>query len=309
MGRIALLTGARGFVGRHAIETLLALGFEVHCVTSRPEAPSGDGVHWHRADLTDSAAASELLARVRPSHLLHLAWYVEHGAFWTSPENDRWLAASLVLLDHFSGERVVCAGTCAEYEWSAGGTFDELRSPIRPRTPYGLAKDALRAAAQERLGRRGIAFAWGRIFFLHGPGEHPDRLVPSVTRALLAGEPARCTDGRQVRDFLHSSDAGHAFAALLGSDVEGPVNVASGDGVSVGELVGWIGDALGHPELIELGALPSRPDEPERLVADVGRLRDEVGFRPAFGPRAAIEQTVSWWARQEDVRASRRAGR
>ena len=103
-------------------------------------------------------------------------------------------------------------------------------------------------APQERLGRRGISFAWGRIFFLHGPGEHPDRLVPSVTRALLAGEPARCTDGRQVRDFLHSSsDAAHAFAALLALRVEGPVNIASGRGCRSRELVGWIGDALGRP--------------------------------------------------------------
>jgi len=303
MARV-LLTGARGFIGRHAVAALLERGFEVEAVSSQPLHAAPDGARWHRADLTDARRARELVARLAPTHLLHLAWYVEHGAFWTSPENDRWLAASLVLIDAFEGERVVCAGTCAEYDWSAGGTLDETRSPIAPATPYGVAKDALRRAAQERLAARGIAFAWGRLFFLHGPDEDPRRLVPSVTRALLAGTPARCTDGRQIRDFLHTSDAARGFAALLASTVEGPVNVASGEPVSVAQLVGWIGEAVGRPELIELGALPSREGEPAELVADVRRLRDEVGFAPTYAPRAAIEQTVSWWARRGAARGS-----
>lgn len=303
MARV-LLTGARGFVGRHAIGALLERGFAVDAVSSQPLTDAGDGARWHRADLTDARATRELVARVAPTHLLHLAWYVEHGAFWSSPENDRWLAASLALLDAFDGERAVCAGSCAEYDWSTAGPLVELTSPIHPQTPYGVAKDALRRAAQDRLAQRGVSFAWGRIFFLHGPGEHPDRLVPSVTRSLLAGRPARCTDGHQVRDFLHTADAARAFAALLAADVEGPVNIASGEGVSVATLVGWIGEAVGRPKLVELGALPARPGEPERLVADVARLREEVAFTPTFGPRAAIEQTVSWWARQEGVRAS-----
>lgn len=305
MSRVALLTGARGLVGRHAIDALAERGFEVHAVSRGAVSGDGvEGVHWHRADLTDAGAARALLRRVRPTHLLHLAWFVEHGEFWTSPENERWRAASLALLDAFEGERVVGAGTCAEYDWGGAGALDELGSVVRPASPYAIAKDALRREASELLAPRGASFAWGRIFFLHGPGEHPDRLVPSVARALLAGEPARCTEGRQVRDYLYAGDAGRAFVALLDSDVAGPVNVASGVGVPIAELVGWIGAALGRPELIELGALPTRPGEPDAIVARVARLHDEVGFTPAFSPREAIEQTVAWWARQGAARAS-----
>lgn len=295
MARV-LLTGASGFIGAHTLEPLLERGFEVHAVTSKaPPEPSAD-VRWHQADLTDAAAARALLAAVRPSHLLHLAWNVEHGVFWTSPENDRWLEASVALLEAFDGERAVAAGTCAEYAWGGAGRLDEATSQVAPATPYGSAKDALRRRGEWILSERGASFAWGRIFFLHGPGEHPDRLVPAVTRAILAGEPARCTDGQQVRDFLHSADAARAFVALLDSPVEGPVNIASGVGVSVAELVRWIGELLGHPELIELGALPSRAGDPAEIVGAVGRLRDEVGFTPDWPPREALAQTVAWWA-------------
>src|SRR5205823_13981481 len=73
---------------------------------------------------------------VRPSHLLHLAWETEHGHFWTSPENLRWVEAALHLwrrLDEVSGYRAVGAGTCAEYTWDdailGGRAIDEQRTP------------------------------------------------------------------------------------------------------------------------------------------------------------------------------------
>ena len=66
---------------------------------------------------------------LRPSHLLHFAWYVTPGKFWTSPENIDWLQASLDLVTSFldcGGERSVIAGTCAEYDWTGNGILREI---------------------------------------------------------------------------------------------------------------------------------------------------------------------------------------
>ena len=116
MSRI-LLTGATGFIGRHVLPRLKG---EVHAVTTRPP-PAGDSVRWHRADLLSSA---EIVAEVRPEVLVHLAWYVEPGRYWTAPENIQWVEASLALLRAFAGaggRRAVVAGTSAEYDWHAVG--------------------------------------------------------------------------------------------------------------------------------------------------------------------------------------------
>jgi nucleoside-diphosphate-sugar epimerase len=231
---------------------------------------------------------------LRPTHLLHLAWYAEPGAFWESPENERWLAASLALLDAFTasgGSRAVIAGTCAEYDWSGDGILSEQHTPLAPRTTYGKAKDALHSAAAGL----DVALAWGRIFFLYGPHEDERRLVASVTRALLAGMPARTTHGRQVRDFLHVADVGDAFAALLDSAVEGGINVASGEGVAVADIVERLAELVGRPDLLELGALETAAGEPPLLVADVGRLRDEVRWSPSRSLDEGLRDTVEWW--------------
>src|SRR5438093_1344954 len=102
--KTVLLTGASGFIGRHCIEPLLARGYEVHAVSSRPNdgGPSRPGLRWHRADLLQPGAASALLGALRPSHLLHLAWYVLPGKLISAPENFAWVTASLELIQRFA---------------------------------------------------------------------------------------------------------------------------------------------------------------------------------------------------------------
>lgn len=247
-------------------------------------------VNWHAVDLL---ASTDVVSEVGAEVLIHLAWNVEHGAFWTSPDNALWRDVSLTVLRRFAsahGRRAVLAGTCAEYDWTAGdGVMREASTPLRPATPYGVAKNGLRAAAEMV---EGIEVAWARVFFLYAPDEQAGRLFASAARALLTGRPAETTAGTQVRDFLHVDDVGGAFAAIALSDVTGAVNVGSGVGVSVATLVREIGDAVGRPELLRIGAVPSRADEPPVIVADVARLRDEVGFRPHFTLREGVRDAV-----------------
>src|SRR5207244_636415 len=141
---------------------------------------------------------------------LHFAWFAEPGAFWTSPENERWRAASLELLEGFvaaGGRRAVVAGSCAEYEWGGDERCSETATPLRPATAYGGSELALwrRAARLEQL-----SLGWGLIFFVFGPGEHPQRLVSSVARALLRGDPAETSTGEQVRDFIYAPELADA---------------------------------------------------------------------------------------------------
>ena len=298
-----LVTGASGFVGRHTLNPLRAHGFEVHGTMAPKEVLDVEGVVEHGVDLLDPHQVRRLLTDVTPSHLLHLAWYTEHGEFWEASENLDWVGASLTLVRAFhehGGERMVVAGSCAEYD--PGGedacetsTCIEGVTPCNPATLYGISKHALNTLISEFNVRVGISGAWARIFSLFGPNEDPHRLVASVIRALLSGEPAECTHGEQVRDFLHVADAGSALAALVDSSVEGPVNVASGNAAPLRDLLHVLGKHMGRADLIRLGAKPAPENDPPILAADTKRLNDEVGWEPAMDLETGLEATIAWW--------------
>jgi nucleoside-diphosphate-sugar epimerase len=293
-----LLTGASGFIGKNAIAPLIAQGFEVHALTSRQDVPALDPrCHWHSADLLTSSQIASLVAGLQPSHLLHFAWYAEAGKFWNSPLNYRWLEASVALLRAFveaGGQRVVMAGTCAEYDWQYG-YCSELTTPRVPATPYGVCKDALRQVLQSYADQFGVSSAWGRVFLLYGPDEAPSRLVSSVVTALLRGQAARCSHGRQLRDFLHVQDVAAAFVALLDSSVVGPVNVCSGQPISLQDLVLTVARQLDAVQLVEFGAIPAQINDPPMLVGDCRRLNDQVGWRPSLDLQSGTAGTIDWW--------------
>jgi nucleoside-diphosphate-sugar epimerase len=234
-----LLTGATGFIGRYCLPSLLASGYEVHAVSSRVQQAPQSETHWHQADLLNSEQVLGLMVRVQPTHLLHFAWSVVPGKFYTSLENYRWVQASLNLLQAFGlqrGRRVVMVGTCAEYDWKYGYLSEQI-TPLSPATLYGACKHALQVMFDAFTRQTGLSGAWGRIFFLYGPYEHPARLVSSVIRSILQGEPARCSHGNQIRDYLYVQDVADAFVALLESDIMGPVNVASGCPVALKDII------------------------------------------------------------------------
>lgn len=302
-----LVTGATGFIGRHALPMLVLAGAEVHAVARRP-GRSMAGVNWHQADLLRAEDRAQLIQTVRPTHLLHFAWIAEHGRFWEAEENSAWLDASRDLVRRFrdiGGGRVVGAGSCAEYDWqdpalAAGGLCDEHGTPCRPATLYGRCKLAMSDWLRMQPG---LSHAWGRIFFTYGDDEDRRRLVPAVITALLTDQPAEIGPGTQVRDFLDVRDVAAAFVAMLTAPVEGVVNIGAGAGVTVADLAREIAQLVGKPDLLRVGALPARPGDPPFLVPNIDRLRIEAGFRPARDRTTGLVDTIAWWQRHAEETA------
>ncbi len=293
-----LITGASGFIGRHCLEPLVKRGFSVHAVSSQEQNNySREQVQWHHADLHNAEHVLRLMAEVKPGYLLHLAWDVTPGFYWSSMENLRWVRTSLGLLQAFidsGGSRVVMAGSCAEYDWEYGYCKETL-TPLNPGTMYGVCKNALHRMVEAASTGAQISSSWGRLFFLFGPGEHPDRLIPSVVTSLLKGEEVLCTHGEQVRDYIYVRDAADAFCALLDSEIRGPVNIASGRPVILKDLIGRAAEMAGRPELIRLGALSTASDDPPLLLAETRRLKDVVGWSENWSLEQSLAETFKWW--------------
>ena len=308
-----LVTGASGFIGRAATARLVAAARgEVVAASRRPLCErSAPGFSETAVDLLQPGAAADLIAHVRPTHLLHLAWNATPGAFWTAADNLDWAAATLVLVRAFldaGGRRAVVAGTCAEYDWTTGAGRLAEDAAIVPATLYGVAKDAARRAVCAAGAARDVPVAWGRVFWLYGPHEARGRLVADVAFALLRGEPTPVGEGLQRRDFMHVDDAAAAFVAALESDHHGPFNVGTGAAAPVRDIVAALAEAAGRPQLIRWGALPPRP-EPPLIEADTATLRGPVGAPPARALAVGLANTLEWWRERLETSGGRPSAR
>ncbi len=290
------MTGGTGFIGRWSLPALHERSYEVHAICRKKTSDMDQRVFWHELDLFDEVKIAKLCSEHSFTHLLHFAWVTDHGAFWSSLDNWKWVNASLHLARCFAesgGRRMVVAGSCTEYE--AGRIYEERTSRFRPKTIYGASKRALYLMLEAFARQTGMEFAWGYLFYLYGPSEHPNRFVPAVIRGLLKGEEIPCSHGNQIRDFLHSKDAGEGFAALLDRAVEGGINIASGRGISLKDLALCLAEQIGGEHLLQFGKLaPSILDTPS-IVAEVSRARDELHWQPEISLNERLQEVISWW--------------
>jgi nucleoside-diphosphate-sugar epimerase len=278
-----LVTGAGGFVGGHVVDHLRGAGTEVVGLPGR----------WATADDLDVAVGD------RPvSHCIHLAWHAGHADYLTNIDaNLQSLTSSLELvrwLDRRKVPHLVVAGTCAEYgAKDAPHTEDD---PPEPSSPYAEAKVELWRILRSGLRPPGLTVAWARLFNLTGPGEHPDRLLPSVVRSLAAGQPIDLSAGDQRRDYLDVADAASALSALALHGSAGTYNVCSGRAVVLRDLLTAIGEQMGRVDLLHFGARPRGEHDPDLVAGDNSRLVAETGWRPRHDADAMIDRLVRTWA-------------
>lgn len=281
----AIVTGARGFIGKRLLPMLVRKGFDVSSITSQPvQNELLNGVEWFQGDLFDRVRMKEIFDDIRPDVLIHLAWETKPGKFWTSASNFEWSHTTATLIELFKnagGKKVVMAGTCAEYDWSYGYLTEDL-TPTVPNTIYGQCKNTSRKYIEEFCAQNQIDFVWGRVFFPYGPGENSNKLIPMIINALQKNEQVRCTHGQQYRDYIHVDDVAAAFCHLASTaNISGVFNIASGVPTKLETLVHACAEAFIHAPLPNLGALSVAADDPMMLVGDVRKIK-QIGWQPSI---------------------------
>ena len=294
------ITGATGFIGTHVVHRFVEAGWEVAALVRRgantgPLSGLTDRLTLVEGDLRQADSLTRSIVAINPSVCVHLAWYVGPG-YLHAVDNFEAVAGTAALLGALSQSqcrKVVFVGSCAEYEPCAACLEDD--SPIGPRTLYAACKRAAWLMVEQIARLRGWSALNPRLFNVYGPGEPEARLVPSVVRALLAGDRSPLTSGDQMRDFLHVQDVADALWAISSSDIEGPINVASGIPTPAGDVAREIARQLGRPDLLDFGVLPQAIGTPPWLCARPGRLHTALGWTPRFSLASGLEQTIGWW--------------
>jgi nucleoside-diphosphate-sugar epimerase len=293
-----LVTGGSGFLGSHLVELLESRGHDV-TVPRRADY-----------DLTRADDAERLFADTQPELVFHLAALagginanrVAPGLFWYS----NLLMGAYVLeqsrLQHVS--KVVMLGTICEYPKFTPAPFreDDLWNgyPEETNAPYGIAKKAQLVGGQAYRDQYGLDVIHLLPVNLYGPRDNFDletsHVIPALIRKLSSGE-SRVTlwgDGTPTREFLYVEDAARGIAdAGERYDGRDPVNIGSGEEISIRDLAELIGDLTGFEGEIEWDA--TKPNGQPRRQLDVSRAREQFDFEATTPLREGLERTIAWY--------------
>jgi GDPmannose 4,6-dehydratase len=312
--RRALVTGVSGQDGSYLAELLVARGYEVTGVVrkavdrDRPAlAGVRDRVSFVEGDLLSPGTLADALRDVRPHELYHLAAPTFVPASWEDPAGviEAIAGATATLLAaarRTDPDMRVFVATSSEVFGDAGESPQRERTPMRPRSPYGVAKLAahgLVGALRERFG----AFFVSGILFNHESPRRPERFLPrKVTRgaasiALGLEDALVLGDLDAVRDWSHAADVMRGAWLSLQARVPGDYVLASGVGRTVGELVDTAlvaaGVEGGRDRWVRVDPAFVRGPEPIAPVGDPSRARHVLGWEPEISFDALIAEMVA----------------
>ncbi len=301
----ALVTGASGFLGRALVPALLAVGESV-VATGRKTCPFAPHprLTWRQADLADPAAPLAGILR-GVDMIYHLSWSTIPADSDLAPSEDARIniVGSLRLLE--SVER----GTSPRFVFaSSGGTvYGRLvkapapeEHPLRPLSAYGVSKLSVEAYLDLFASFGAIRPVSLRIGNLFGPGQETRRLFGAVShfsKLALAGAPIRMFgDGAVVRDYVYIDDAVEAL--LRGGHTEvssAALNIGSGEGRSLNDIVAVLQKLLAKPVLIERE--PGRSFDVPVSVLDSAKARHELGWSASVSFEEGVARTLASMAK------------
>lgn len=297
-----LVTGGEGFLGSHLVDRLRADG----------EDPSVSSRHEH--DLVDPSAARRLFEATRPEVVFHLAAEVggiganraQPGRFWYAN-----LAMGMNVLEEcrrVGVKKLVLVGTVCAYPKMTRLPFREtdlwFGYPDETNAPYGIAKRTLLTGAcayREQYGLNAIYLVPANLY---GPRDNFDpetsHVIPAIVRktvdAVEKGAPRVVLwgDGSPTREFLYVEDCADALVRAASQyDRPEPVNLGTGEEISIRDLAALIGETTGFEG--EFVWDSKQPGGQPRRRLDVDRAAERFDFRARTPLRDGLERTVAWF--------------
>lgn len=312
-----LVTGGSGYIGSVAIRRLLNAGHDVAIFDNLERGHKESipqGVPLHVGDLRNPSEISAAMKAERPDAVMHFAAYALVGESMRQPElyfsnNVQGGMNLLEAMRECDVGRIVFSSSCATYGEPGTDLISE-DTLQRPTNPYGESKlifEKMLRWYSDIHGFKTIALRYFNACGAEGELGEDHRvpfethLIPLVLRVALGqaekakifGDDYATPDGTCIRDYVHVSDLADAHLRALESGATGALNLGTGCGFSVREVVESARRVTGHPIPAEI--TPRRGGDPDKLVAKVGRAKEVLGWEAAYTDIDAIVESAWKW--------------
>lgn len=314
-----LVVGGAGYIGSHAVGRLIAADHKVVVFDnlSRGHAAAVPAGTLVLGDLHDTKVVEKTLRDNAIDVVMHFAAFAEVGESVKDPASyyQNNVVAALSLLEAMRRadvKKIVFSSTTATY-----GQPDKVpiaeSTPQNPINPYGFTKLVIERALADYAHAYGFAYAALRYFNAAGAhpdghiGEHHDpesHLIPIVLQVALGqresitifGDDYPTPDGTCIRDYIHVEDLADAHLRAMERLQPGKgicVNLGTGNGISVREIVDACRDVTGHEIPVVMGS--RRPGDPAKLIADATLAAEVLDWKAKYTDVKEVVGTAWRW--------------
>lgn len=310
MQETIIITGGRGFVGRHLVTELRRGKKDARLIvwdTTVSELPPG--VRGVAIDITEPATYRESLRAAQPQWIVHLAAATAVGASWQNPGQTQRLNvdATRLLLETAAAAspatRVLAVSSADIYGPDVATSSEPLTelplAAARPVSPYGASKLQMEKLIEADFNDRVLRV---RPFPHIGPGQRPGFVVADFASQIAAAEAAQPAlvvhvgNLEAVRDFTDVRDVVRAYRLLIERGKVGEVyHVASGRGVKIKNLLEQLLSLSTKKITVEQDPSRLRPSDTPYVVGDASKLHQATGWQPMISLEQTLHDVLDTW--------------
>lgn len=289
--KTALVTGATGFIGHHLCRRLRQLGLRVTGV-SRSRHESNDCGTWVRCDLRKTEQVDDMMAKVRPDYLFHLASHVAGARDITLVRqtfDDNLLSTInlLVAAEKTGCQKIVLTGSLEEPQ-------PDMSWPV-PSSPYAAAKFAASAYGRMFHALYHLPVITLRLFMVYGPEQRDlKKLIPYTILSLKENKSPQFSSGDRAVDWVFVDDVVDAFIRCLDTDQAhgATIDIGSGTLATVREVVEMISSLMASNLELNFGAVSERKNEQVRK-ADNSLALNLLNWQPKTSLEDGLSATIN----------------
>ena len=298
----ALITGSQGFVGGYLRRELEKNGYEVTGLDVQP------GEKTVQADLLNGLQLGELIRKLAPEAVFHLAGQADVARSWKLPQKtvEINVIAAVNLMEAVRQAvpkaRMVLVGSSDQYgNLGEAGKLVSETMETRPQTPYAVSKKAQEEMAQVYARAYGLHICMTRSFNHGGAGQREGFLIPDFAAGIVRVEKglAECLKVGNLtskRDFTHVKDVVRAYRLMSEKGRSGEIyNVGSGTVHSAQEILDKLVDMAECPILVEQDPARMRPSDTPVICCDRGKLTRDTGWEPELPLDVILRETLEEW--------------